>query len=261
LLGKIPLIGSAVSGYWEKYQDVMTVINENIALLNGLLDKKEKDILLINDKKDAFLKMMEEYHKAILKGVYIKEVLEQRVAEEGDEEKRRFMQENWLYPLGKRIMNLQELYLSNFDAAISAELVARGHRELITDLREKNKVATVRLQTGVWLAAELYDQRRLLESSKALKETNKKLADTVHSMLGSYQSEIQKEATDSFQSFEQWQRHMQQTIELYQQAKDFRVNALTVLDEKIGEFGTLMETAEKTADELRKAKDKPAPFQ
>ncbi|RYZ54977.1 MAG: hypothetical protein EOP49_03930, partial [Sphingobacteriales bacterium] len=223
LLGKLPLIGNAISGYWEKYQDVMVVINEHIATLNALLDKKEKDILLINDKKDAFLKMMEEYRKTIIAGVHIKETLEERIASEGDEEKKRFMQENWLYPLSKRIMNLQELYLSNFDAAISAELVARGHRELITDLREKNKVAMVRLQTGVWLAAELYDQKRLLDSSKALKETNKKLADTVHNMLGTYQNEIQKEATDSFQSFEQWQQHMEQTVQLYKEAKDFRV--------------------------------------
>ncbi|RYY22794.1 MAG: hypothetical protein EOP41_06885, partial [Sphingobacteriaceae bacterium] len=62
LLGKLPFVGTAVAQYWQKYQDVMAMINENIATLNALLDKKEKDILLINDKKDAFLKMMEEYY-------------------------------------------------------------------------------------------------------------------------------------------------------------------------------------------------------
>ena len=155
LLGKLPLIGSAVSQYWTKYQDVMAMINENIATLNALLDKKEKDIVLINDKKDAFLKMMDTYHKSIRTGVLIKERLELTIDEESDPEKSRFMQEHWLYPLSKRLINLQELYLSAYDAAISAELVTRGHRELISDLREKNKVATLRLQTGVWLAAEL----------------------------------------------------------------------------------------------------------
>jgi uncharacterized protein YaaN involved in tellurite resistance len=260
LLGKLPLIGSAVSQYWTKYQDVMTMINENIATLNALLDKKEKDILLINDKKDAFLKMMSAYHQSIRTGVLIKEALEQRVDEEQDTEKRRFIQEHWLYPLEKRLINLQELYLSSYDAAISAELISRGHRELITDLREKNKVATLRLQTGVWLAAELYDQQRLLEGSRSLKETNKNLADSVHQMLGKYQKEIQAEVTDSFQSFDQWQQHMQETSKLYQEAKDFRINSLSQLNDKISKFGELMETAEQTSAELRKAGSTPQPF-
>jgi uncharacterized protein YaaN involved in tellurite resistance len=260
LLGKLPLIGSAVSQYWSKYQDVMTMINENIATLNALLDKKEKDVYLINDKKDAFLKMMEGYHQSIRTGILIKELLEEAIAGEQDPDKRRFMQEQWLYPLDKRLISLQELYLSSYDAAISAELISRGHRELITDLREKNKVATLRLQTGVWLAAELYDQQRLLESSRALKETNRHLADSVHQMLGKYQREIQAEATDSFQSFDQWQQHMQETSKLYEEAKDFRIRSLSTLDEKITRFGTLMETAEQTSAELRKAGSTPQPF-
>lgn len=253
LLAKLPLIGTAVSQYWSKYQDVMKLINENIATLSGLLDKKEKDIVLINDKKDAFLRMMADFHNAIRVGILVKEQLEGRVDREDDPAKKRFMQEHWLYPLGKRLINLQELYLSSYDAAISAELISRGHRELITDLREKNKVATLRLQTGVWLAAELYDQQRLLESSRALKETNKNLANAVHDMLGKYQQEIQAEATDSFQSFDQWQQHMQETSKLYQDAKEFRIRSLTTLGEKIGKFEGLMESAEKTAGELRAA--------
>ncbi len=233
----------------------MGIINENITLLNNLLDKKEQDVVGINARKDAFLGSMAEYHKAIVAGVIIKETLDQKINEEIDETKKRFMQENWLYPLNKRIIALQESYLSAFDSAISAELVARGHRELITDLREKNKVAMIRLQTGVWLAAELYDQKRMLESSKALKEANKNLANTVHRLLGTYQGEIQKEATDSFQEFEQWQQHMQQTIQLYTQAKEFRVNALPVLNEKIAKFGELMIVAENKAEEIKKAAD------
>jgi uncharacterized protein YaaN involved in tellurite resistance len=260
LLSKLPLIGTAVSQYWAKYQDVMTMINENIATLNSLLDKKEKDVLLINDKKDAFLKMMEQYHQSIRTAVLIKEALEEKIVEEADPEKKRFMQEQWLYPLDKRLISLQELYLSSYDAAISAELISRGHRELIADLREKNKVATLRLQTGVWLAAELYDQQRLLESSRALKETNKNLADAVHQMLGKYQKEIQAEVTDSFQSFDQWQQHMQETSKLYQEAKDFRVNSLSILDDKISKFGELMQTAEQTGAELREAGAAAQPF-
>ena len=254
ILGFIPF-GNAISKYWEKYQDVMGIINENITLLENLLDKKEQDIVGINARKDAFLGSMAEYHKAIVAGVIIKETLERKIDEELDETKKRFMQENWLYPLNKRIIALQESYLSAFDSAISAELVARGHRELIMDLREKNKVAMIRLQTGVWLASELYDQKRMLESSKALKEANKNLANTVHRLLGTYQSEIQKEATDSFQAFDQWQQHMQQTIELYTQAKEFRVNALPVLNEKISKFGELMIIAENKAEEIKKASE------
>ncbi len=257
-LGVIPF-GNKIAKYWEKYQDVMGIINENITLLENLLDKKEQDIVLINARKDAFLGSMNEYHKAIVAGVIIKETLERKIDEEQDEEKKRFMQENWLYPLNKRIMALQESYLSAFDSAISAELVARGHRELIMDLREKNKVAMIRLQTGVWLAAELYDQKRLLDSAKALKEANKNLADTVHRMLGTYQNEIQKEASSSFQEFEQWQRHMQQTIQLYTEAKEFRVNALPILNEKIANFGELMQTAEKKAEEIKKAGESQPP--
>lgn len=260
LLSKLPLVGTAVSQYWTKYQDVMTMINENIATLNGLLDKKEKDVVLLNDKKDAFLRMMATFHNAIRTGMLVKEMLQERVDAEEDAGKKRFMQEHWLYPLGKRLINLQELYLSSYDAAISAELISRGHRELISDLREKNKVATLRLQTGVWLAAELYDQQRLLESSRALKETNRQLADAVHQMLGKYQQEIQAEVTDSFQSFDQWQQHMQQTSQLYQDAREFRVRSLKQLDEKAGKFGELMQSAEKTAAELREAGAAPMPF-
>lgn len=251
-LGIIPF-GNAISKYWEKYQDVMSIISENISMMETLLDKKEADIITINTRKDAFLKSMGEYHKAITAGVIIKETLEKKIEEETDEQRKRFMQENWLYPLNKRIMALQESYLSAFDSAISAELVARGHRELIMDLREKNKVAMIRLQTGVWLAAELYDQKRLLESAKALKEANKNLAETVHRMLGTYQAEIQKEATSSFQEFEQWQRHMQLTSQLYDDAKEFRINALPVLNEKITKFGELMETADNKAKEIQEA--------
>lgn len=253
LLAKIPLFGGSIAKYWEQYQDVMPIINENIDMLDKLLDKKEADIIIINTRKDAFIGSMGEYHKAISAGMIIKDVLEKRIEEEQNEDRKRFMQENWLYPLSKRIMSLQESYLSSFDSAISAELVARGHRELIMDIREKNKIARIRLQTGVWLASELYDQKRLLDSSKALSEANKNLADTVHQMLGTYQQAIQTQATASFQAFEQWQQHMQQTIQLYNDAKDFRVKALSVLDEKITKFGDLMQTAEKKSKEIQEA--------
>lgn len=250
LVRMIPILGGPIAKYWEQFEDVMKMINENITLVEQLLDKKEADIITINVRKDAFLGSMVEYHQAIVAGVIIKETLEKKIDEEADEQKQKFMQENWLYPLSKRIMALQESYLSSFDSAISAELVARGHRELIMDIREKNKIASIRLQTGVWLASELYDQKRMLESLSALKTANKNLADSVHQMLGTYQEAIQKEATDSFQAFEQWQRHMEQTIQLYDNAKDFRVKAIPVLNDKITKFGELMQIAEKKAKEI-----------
>ncbi len=253
IVQKIPFLGGPIARYWEQYEDAIKMINENISLVETLLDKKEADIITINARKDAFLGSMREYHDAIVAGIIIKETLEKKIDEEPDEAKQRFMQENWLYPLNKRIMALQESYLSSFDSAISAELVARGHRELIMDIREKNKIALLRLQTGVWLAAELYDQKRMLDSLQALKNANKNLADTVHKMLGTYQNAIQKEATDSFQAFEQWQQHMQQTIQLYDDAKEFRVKAIPVLNEKITKFGQLMEQAEKKAKEIEES--------
>jgi uncharacterized protein YaaN involved in tellurite resistance len=246
----IPILGGPISKYWQQYEDVIKMINENITMVEKLLDKKEADIITINARKDAFLGSMAEYHNAIVAGIIIKETLEKKIDEEADEQKQRFMQENWLYPLNKRIMALQESYLSSFDSAISAELIARGHRELIMDIREKNKIASLRLQTGAWLAAELYDQKQMLESLNALKTANKNLADTIHQMLGTYQEAIQNEATTSFQEFEQWQRHMQQTIQLYDNAKDFRVKAIPVLNEKITQFDDLMQIAEKKAKEI-----------
>lgn len=261
LLGNLPFIGNAVSNYWNKYQGVMTSINENIATLDTLLDSKEKEVILINAQKDEYLKLMKIYHDKIVMMGKIKGALEQTIENETDETKKRFMQENWLYPLNKVIMNHQELYLSSFDAAISAELVARGHRELISDLRGKNKVAMVRLQTGVNLAYNLHGQKQMLESMKALKETNQKLGDAVHNMLGQYQNEIHKEATESFQDFDQWKAHMEQTTQLYADAKQFRVNALPTLNDKINQFGTLMLAAETTADEIRQAAQHPQPFE
>ena len=55
LFSKLPLIGKPIARYWEQYENVMITINENIGMLNGLLDKKEKDILLINENKDISL--------------------------------------------------------------------------------------------------------------------------------------------------------------------------------------------------------------
>ncbi len=251
VLSKIPFFGDDITKYWSQYENVMVAINENMTMVNTLLDKKEQDIILINTRKDAFIESMAEYHKAIITGVFIKQGLEEKIEIEEDEQRKRFMQENWLYPLSKRIITLQESYLSSFDSAISAELVARGHRELIMDLREKNKIAIIRLQTGVWLASELYDQKRMLESSKALKDANKNMADAVHKMLGTYQAEIQKEATDSFQEFDQWKLHMESTIKMYSDAKEFRVNALHTLDEKIDGFDDLMKTADTKAKEIQ----------
>jgi hypothetical protein len=53
---------------------------------------------------------------------------------------------------------------------------------------------------------------------------------------------------------------MQETSKLYQEAKDFRVNSLKVLDDKISKFGDLMQTAETTSAELRQAATIPQPF-
>lgn len=251
MLSKIPFFGDDITKYWSQYENVMVAINENMTMVNTLLDQKEQDIILINTRKDAFIESMAEYHKAILTGVFIKNALQEKIEVEEDKEKKRFMQENWLYPLNKRIITLQESYLSSFDSAISAELVARGHRELIMDLREKNKIAVIRLQTGVWLASELFDQKRMLESSKALKEANKNMADAVHKMLGTYQAEIQKEATDSFQEFDQWKAHMEGTIQMYGDAKDFRVEAINTLDQKIDDFDLLIKTADIKAKEIK----------
>ncbi|MBD3182791.1 toxic anion resistance protein [Candidatus Poribacteria bacterium] len=228
LLRSIPGIGKPIARYFQQYQKAQTIIDEIVKSLEAGRDQLKRD----NSTLSFDQKQMRDSIKRLTKAIQLGQLLDQRLQYKLDreippeDERYAFIQEELLFPLRQRIMDLQQTLAVNQQGVMTIEIIIRNNRELMRGVDRAINVTVVALQVAVACAMALAHQKIVLDKIEALNRTTSNLITHTAERLKTQGVEIHKQASQSALDMEALERAFQDIKTAMNDISKFRQEAL-----------------------------------
>jgi len=250
-LGRLPGFGSPVQKYFAQFQQADTVID---AIIRALEDGKEQ---LGRDNTTLALdqKAMRQLTFRLLKTIQLGQLIDQRLghALERDiasgDTKRQFVEEELLFPLRQRIIDLQQQLAVNQQGVLATELIIRNNKELIKGVDRAINVTVSALTIAVTVALALANQKIVLDKVAVVNQTTSRLIEQTASQLRTQGVAIQKQAAGSQLNIESLAKAFADIRIALDDIAKFRRQTLPAMAQNILKMETLTDSAE---EQIRK---------
>jgi uncharacterized protein YaaN involved in tellurite resistance len=166
-----------------------------------------------------------------------------------DDERMKFLQEEVLFPLRQRIMDLQQQLAVNQQGILATEVIIRNNRELVKGVDRALNVTVTALNTAATLQVALVRQKKVLTGVQAVTDTTNDLLVETSESLKTQGVEIQKQATQAQLDIEQLKTAFNNVDAAIQDISNFRRNALPQMASSIVEMDEL---TKKMGDSIEK---------
>ncbi|MEM9531906.1 MAG: toxic anion resistance protein [Pseudomonadota bacterium] len=199
LLGMIPGVGTPLKRYFSRFESSRTVIDAIIRSLEDGKDTLSRDNITLQQDQ----KFMREVTRKLEKAAKLGQLLDHRISHALERElvslpdKARFVQEELLFPLRQRIMDLQQQLAVNQQGIVTLEVIMRNNKELIRGVNRARHVTVNALQVAVTLALALANQKIVLDKVQAVNATTSDLIAGTAQRLRQQGAEIHKEAAST----------------------------------------------------------------
>jgi uncharacterized protein YaaN involved in tellurite resistance len=237
LLGKI---FNPVRAYFAKYQKSDKVISDIVTSLEKGKATLKNDNTTLDIEQQALRELTKKLAKEIKIGSLMDESLAAQLAvaeNRGEElEKVKFIQEEILFPLRQRLMDMQQMIVVNQQGIIAIEVVKRNNKELIRGVERAQNVTISALKTAVIVASALYNQKIVLEKIQRLNETTNELISGTSKMLKEQGAEIHKQAMESSISVETLKTAFADVLTAMEAINTYKHEALPRMKETIQQF-------------------------
>jgi len=204
LLGRLPGIGTPLQRYFAKYESSQTQIDSIITSLDkGRKQLSRDNVTLAEDQRemlDLTVKLQRQVDLARVMDEQLQLRLEREVA--ADSPKHRFVQEELLFPLRQRTMDLQQQLAVNQQGVLAIELIIRNNRELIRGVDRAIDVTISALQVAVTVALALAHQKIVLDKISMVNKTTSDLIAGTAERLRTQGTEIHTQAAGTMLDIE-----------------------------------------------------------
>jgi len=254
LVGKVPVIGKALKKYFTKFEKSQTIIGAIInALKNGKAQLDRDNGMLIEDQK-ALRKSTLKLEKVIKLGQIIDTKLQYKAAREytQDLEKKKFIEEELLFPLRQRIMDLQQQLAVSQQGVIALEIIIRNNKELMRGVNRAINVTVNALQVAVIVALALTHQKIVLDKIEAVNITTSNLIAATAARLKEQGTAIHKQASSSMLEIESLKSAFRDINIAMDDIAKYRKEALPKMAETILEFEELSLKGEEAIQRFEK---------
>lgn len=257
LFGFIPGVGKPIKKYFIRFESAQTVLDAIFrSLEDGAEMLKRDNITLIEDQK-KLRELTQKLRKTIMLGELLDRrlntVLEQEIA--SDDARYRFIQEELLFPLRQRIMDLQQQLAVNQQAILAIEIIARNNKELIRGVNRAVNVTVNALNVAVTVALALANQRIVLNKIESVNlTTNKLIGDTARN-LKEQGAEIHKQAASSQLDINTLKQAFADITTALHDIARFRQEALPKMANSILEMDKLTKATEQAIQKLEKGSE------
>jgi uncharacterized protein YaaN involved in tellurite resistance len=244
-----------ISRYLERYEKGSIVLKDiTQSLVAGKEGLKDDNNILGMDKK-SLRETLDGLSHAIKVGQVLDQKFEAKLREMNQQEQPeeyRFLQEEVLFPLRQRIIDLQTALNVNQQGVITYDLLIRNNEELIKGVERSVTITTVALSVGVTAQFALNKQRIVLEAVKGTKEITEKILVGNAETLKTQGVEIQKGATEPTIAVEVLASAFTKLNEAVDDLSTFRINALAGMKESIGKLEDLTKKGRDTIERMEK---------
>jgi uncharacterized protein YaaN involved in tellurite resistance len=239
-----------IRGYFKKYQKSESVIANILESLKNGKDTLKRDNVTLEVEQASLRDLSKNLSREIEMASMMDEAIEKHLAiakaNNQDPDKIRFIEEEILFPLRQRVMDLNQMRVVNHQGIVSMEVIARNNKELIRGVDRAMNVTVSALRTSVMVAGALYNQRIVLKKIQALNQTTANIISATSTMLKEQGTEIQKQSMESTVSVDVLKKSFEDVLWSLDEINRYKREALPKLAETIGKFrelATLGETA------------------
>ena len=129
LLAKIPGFGTPLSRWFAKYQAVDSLINDIIASLKDGRGQLERDNETLRDDQIRMRELTFKLEDYIALAQLLDQKLAVKVTElDSTDERRKFVEEELLFPIKQRVIDLQQQLAVNQQGVLASEVIIRNNR-------------------------------------------------------------------------------------------------------------------------------------
>lgn len=253
LLAKIPGIGTPLSRWFARYQSVENVMDDIVKSLQDGRARLERDNVTLKQDQLEMRELTFKLQDYIRFGQLLNQRLSQML-ESGqvEQERRRFLEEEILFPLRQRVLDLQQQLAVNQQGVLTAETIIRNNKELIRGVSRSLNVTITALQTAATLAVALQHQKRVLQGVQSVTETTNELIVQTSEQLKTQGVEIQKQASSTALDIDKLRIAFQNVESALEEISNFRRQALPQMAKSIVEMNDLSQRMEGAIQKMEK---------
>ncbi len=259
VVGKVPGVGDPLKRYFTKYETAQTVIKAIIASLDKGRDQLLRDNQTMLDDQKEMWEATVKLQRAITLAQLIDKKLTAKSTSIDDQDKKKFIEEELLFSLRQRTIDLQQQLAVSQQGVIAMELIVRNNKELVRGVNRAMNVTMSALQVGVTVAMALQKQKDVLDKVTAVSSTTSDLIAGTAARLKTQGAEIQKQASSATLNMDSLRTAFADLNSALDDISKFRSNALPQMAQTVIELDRLTGEASKTLTSIDQSnKQRPA---
>jgi uncharacterized protein YaaN involved in tellurite resistance len=199
MVGHIPGIGTPLKRYFSRFETAQTTISAIVNSLERGREQLRRDNLTLQDDQRSMQSLVEQLERHVQLGQLVDDKLQVAIAGlRGKEEARaRFIEEELLFPLRQRIIDLQQQLAVNQQGILTSAIVMRNNGELIRGVNRALDVTISALNVAVSTALALANQQIVLDKVQAVNKTTSDLIAGTAKRLRSQGTAIQRQSAST----------------------------------------------------------------
>ena len=256
VLAIIPGIDSRMQRYFRKFENAQQALDAIIEELEGGRDMLHRDNLTLSDDQQALNNLLRELNRQVALGRLIDQRLQDVIAKrEGDDPRRHFLEEELLFPLRQRIVDLQQQLAVSQQGVLALEVIIRNNRELMRGVDRAINVTVSALTVAVTVAMAMANQRLVLDRIEALNTTTSQMIGGTAKALRQQGVDIQKRASSAMLDMQVLEEAFGDVMGAIDDLSTYRQEALPRLDEQIDRLATLSKQGSASIERLREGSE------
>ena len=256
VLAIIPGVDSRLQRYFQKFENAQQALDAIIDELKGGRDMLHRDNVTLSDDQQALNNILAELNRQIALGRLIDRRLQDEIAARAtDDPRRHFLEEELLFPLRQRIVDLQQQLAVSQQGVLALEVIIRNNRELMRGVDRAINVTVSALTVAVTVAMAMANQRLVLDRIEALNTTTSQMIGGTAKALRQQGVDIQKRASGAMLDMQVLEEAFSEVMGAIDDLSSYRQEALPRLDEQIDRLATLAKQGNASIERLREGNE------
>ena len=246
--------------YFTKYERADAIIAKTMDSLSEGKKVLKNDNTTLEIEQMALRDLTKKLGQQIEMGTQMDEsisaAIEKAKTENVDEERIKFIEEEVLFPLRQKVMDMQQMQAVNMQGIVAMEIVRRNNKELIRAVERAENVTVSALKIAVTVASALYNQKIVLEKVNAVNEATNKLIGATSKMLKDQGASIQQQAMEASVSVDTLKEAFANTFDALDAVSSYKSKALPQMKDTIAQFRELADEGEKRIQKMEATEEK-----
>ncbi len=251
-LGKIPGVGTPLKRYFMRYESSQIQIDSIVKSLEKGRDQLKRDNVTLGDDQQQ----MRELTHGLTDQVALAQALDAAVVDKlateigPDDPRRQFVEEDILFALRQRTLDLQQQLAVNQQGVLAIEIIIRNNRELIRGVDRALDVTISALQVAVTVALGLAHQKLVLDKIEAINSTTSAMIAGTAERLKTQGTQIHQQASSTMLDMDALKQSFADIDTALDEISRYRREALPTMASNIIELDQLTADTEAAIEQM-----------